>query len=145
MLVERFAMLESVLRRTLWLLLHADPVVAHLFTVQSSAGELIDRSTQILKEAERKGRPRASSELLAALQTAKSVLGRRNDLLHNVQMPGEDFRVETWKYRRGQDDPIVIPAGLTEVRDLWFDCNEVINGLMEHQPRPPFDMPPPYL
>lgn len=145
MVVERFALLEYTLRRTARLLLSADPVAAHVLTVQESAQRLIDLCVMIIKESSRKGVDRATPELVAALDAARAVIRRRNDLLHNVQYPGDGLKMETWKYRRGEDLPIVIPAGLAEINALWSDANGVINQLMAHQPRPPFTMPEHYM
>ena len=74
MLVERFALLEATLRRTAWLLLSTDTVVAHILTVHASARDLIELSGMIIKESSRKGIDRATPELLQALGAASACL-----------------------------------------------------------------------
>ena len=146
MLVERFSLLEWQLRRTLWLLLHADPVAAHVLTTNTrGAGDLIRTSQAILKEAARKGKPRGTAALSEALTQADALVQRRNDLLHNPQLPGDGFHMTVWKYRRGQDSPTVIPAGLEEMTALWVDVNNGITAIVENAPKPPHEMPAPYI
>lgn len=144
MVVDRFSMLESTLRRVTWLLLHADPVAAHVLTVQASANELITLSQRIIDESSRKGAPRGGPDLRNSLSAAKAVLERRNALLHNLHLPDEDFKMHIWRFRRGQDGPQIIPADSAALRALWEDANGVINRLMDAEPKPPFEMPPHY-
>lgn len=103
---------------------------------------------QILKESVRKKVERGSPELREALKAAKAAFDHRNDLLHNLTLgwTEEDGKDVAWiqKPRRGQDEPMLIPAQLDNLRAIYYQANHAINALRSHQPQPPFEMPKPY-
>jgi len=138
-IVERFALLEHYIRRTLLLLLSADPVAAHVFATQASAGEMITSSERILKESARKGVDRGSPELRDALKAASAALVRRNDLLHNLTMQYTDENgadiAEVHKLRRHQDQPVVVPVQLNDLWSIYVEANAAINALRLSEPK----------
>lgn len=147
-IVERFSLLEYTVRKTLALLMSADPVVAHVFTTQMRAGEMIRRCEEILAESARKNVERGSAGLREALTASKEAFARRNDLFHNLTLQwteedGTDVAY-THKWKRGQDEPTLIPAELDNLRAIYHQANHAINGLRVHAPEPPFEMPKPY-
>lgn len=147
-IVDRFALLEYTVRKTLALLMSTDLVVAHVFTTQMGASDMIAKREQILDESARKSLKRGSDELRQALKTAKEAFVHRNNLFHNLTLQwteedGTDVAY-THKWKRGRDEPMLIPAELDNLRGIYYQANHAINGLRVHAPKPPFEMPEPY-
>lgn len=131
LLVEDFAHLELVIRRTIGSYLITDPVAARvLLANKRGIGALVTLANQLHTEATRHGEQRVPGDLRVALQRASAVKDRRNELFHNEHMSAGPWSKEVWLERSGQERQ-VIAANAEDFEALRGEVMDAITAVID--------------